>query len=397
MIFESQLRKINLEELNVYELLYFNELLKQIFKDRKEIEEKRIKQEKMFIYYKIDNLNRYENIIGDSSEIINKCKLILSFNCNTFKELLIKVELDNDKYNKIISVILKKVTDYLLKIKNTLKDNKYIDNYFFECFQLSHGAFSGYYKFKNIELDFGKRQQSYHAPIIVKTKIKYKKIVNDNFKNNTLMIDSLRLDRDICLTLIQLFLRTNFELITNGAYSGNHDEDCINKLNDTENGKLTKCDRNKFIQFHNNVVTDDIDRMFEIFDAIEYEEKSVFLQACEAYAEGLKSNNGKKIMFFVIALEVLANYEYDDSISKADKIYCLISNLYNENLISSDYIDYIYELRSLYSHQGISNNRIKQNIFGVLENDSNLIRQVEEITYSSLIRWLINKGENNGI
>ena len=43
MIFESNTKKINLEDLNTYELIYFNELLKYIFKDRIEFEEKTIK------------------------------------------------------------------------------------------------------------------------------------------------------------------------------------------------------------------------------------------------------------------------------------------------------------------------------------------------------------------
>lgn len=130
------------------------------------------------------------------------------------------------------------------------------------------------------------------------------------------------------------------------------------------------------------------------FDKLKYDDKCVYLQACEAYIEGLKTNDGKEIMFFVIALETLANYEYDDEEkSKSEKIYNLISSVYKRNIVSKEYIDYIYDIRSLYSHQGISNNRIKQKIFNIYENNEHLMSEVEKISYSVLIKWLINKGE----
>ena len=90
MIFESNTKKINLEDLNTYELIYFNELLKYIFKDRIEFEEKTIKNKKYFLNYQINNLEKFEEIIEISDELIKKCRLTLWFNCNTFKELLVK-------------------------------------------------------------------------------------------------------------------------------------------------------------------------------------------------------------------------------------------------------------------------------------------------------------------
>lgn len=391
MVFESKLKKINLEDLNIYDLLYFNEILKYIFYDRTEEEEKRVKSDKYFIYYKIKNLNRLEKIIEKSSDLIDRCTLWIYFNCDTFKELLIKVELVNDKYNKIITIILDKIFNYLLELKEKMKKNRYIENYFFESFQLSHGSFSNYYNLNFIELDFGKKQNTYPKPIIVKTKIKYRKILNEDLKDICILIDTMKLDRDIYLNLIQLFLRTNFEKITNGLYYNN---DYMYQLDDREKGNLIECDRSCLIEFQDEFITKDIENLFQYFNIIDYDKKCVFLQASEAYIEGLKSNNGKEIMFFVIALETLANYEYkDDNLSKPTKIFNLISKLYAKEVVSRDYIDYIYDVRSLYSHQGISNNRIKQNIFNVFENNTRLLNEVEKITYSSLIKWLINEGE----
>lgn len=394
MIFESKVKKINIEDLNIYDLLYYNELIKNIFHSIKETEEKRVKNGKYFIYYEIDNLREYNHIFNEASELLEKCLLIIYFNCNTFKELLIKVKLDNDKNDGISGVIANKATAFLQDLKEKMKQNYYIDNYFLESFQLGHGRYSNYYNFNCIELDFGKTQNVYSKPLVVKAKIKYRKILNEEIKEANCLIDSLKIDRDIVLKLIQLFFRTTFERVTDGIYYDRYNEDFIYNLNNKENGKFLKCDRNELIEYQDEYANDDIEKCFMFFDKLKYDDKCVYLQACEAYIEGLKTNDGKEIMFFVIALETLANYEYDDEEkSKSEKIYNLISSVYKRNIVSKEYIDYIYDIRSLYSHQGISNNRIKQKIFNIYENNEHLMSEVEKISYSVLIKWLINKGE----
>ena len=153
------------------------------------------------------------------------------------------------------------------------------------------------------------------------------------------------------------------------------------------------------VEYQDVFIYEDTRSLFEYFEKLSYDEKNIFMHSCDAYIEGLKSNNGKEIMFFVIALETLANYEYMDKynkISKSKKIFNLIKDLYEREIVSSDYIDYIYDLRSLYSHQGISNNRIKQSIFNIFENNVHLIKEVEKIAYSCLTKWLIKKGEQYG-
>lgn len=68
MIFESKVKKINIEDLNIYDLLYYNEIIKNIFHSIKETEEKRVKNGKYFIYYEIDNLREYNHIFNEESE-----------------------------------------------------------------------------------------------------------------------------------------------------------------------------------------------------------------------------------------------------------------------------------------------------------------------------------------
>jgi hypothetical protein len=397
MVFESKIKKIDIEDLSIYDLLYYNELIKNIFYGIKEIEEKRVKNGKYFIYYEIDKLENYNHIFKEESKLLKKCSLIIYFNCNTFKELLIKVKLDNDKNDVIHNIIVNKAFRFLNDLKEKMTRNKYIENYFLESFQLSHGRYANYYNFKCIELDFGKRQKVYSKPIVVKAKIKYRKILNEEIEEANCLIDTLKIDRDIKLKLIQLFFRTTFERVTDGMYYDKYNEDFIYNLNNKENGKSINCDRNKLIEYQDEYANNDIEKCFLFFDKMKYDDKCVFLQACEAYIEGLKTSDGKEITFFVIALETLSNYEYDnEEQSKSEKIYNLIRSLYMNNVVSKEYIDYIYDIRSLYSHQGISNNRIKQKIFNIFENNEHLMSEVEKLSYSVLIKWLINKGEQYG-
>ncbi|MBR0491505.1 MAG: hypothetical protein IJJ82_05635 [Clostridia bacterium] len=397
MIFESKIKKIDIEDLNIYDLLYYNELIKNVFHSIKESEEKRVKTSKHFIYYEIDNLQKYDLFLNEKMNLLEKCSLIIYFNCNSFKELLIKVKLDNDKNDNITSFIVNKAFLFLKDLKEKMKSNQYVENYFLESFQLRHGRFADYYNFDFIELDFGKFQKIYAKPVIVKTKIKYKKILNEEVEDMNCLVDTLKIDRDIILKLVQLFFRTTFERVTDGMYYDKYNEDFIYNLNTEENGKFLKCNRNKLIEYQDEYANDDIDKCFIIFYKLKYDDKCVYLQACEAYIEGLKTSDGKEIMFFVIALETLANYEFDNKEeAKSEKIYNLISNLYDENVVTKEYIDYIYDIRSLYSHQGISNNRIKQKIFNIFENNEHLMSEVEKLSYSVLIRWLLSKGELNG-
>ncbi len=384
---------IELKSLDIYELHYFNEIMKHIFKGRTEIEEYNFKKKKYYIYYKFYDLYKLECLKDENINDLKKCYITISFNCNTFNNLIITAILYNDKYDDVFKRVLKKIYIYLSEIKEKIRSNKYIDNYFLECFQLSNGKFSGYYDFENVKLDFGFKQKTYRYPIVVKTKMKYKIIINEELNMVDFMIDTLKIDRYITLILIQLFLRTNFEIITNGVYYNNNDADFLHNLETSISGELIKNNRTEIIEFQNDKVDSEIDLLFNYFNNLDYKDKSVFLQSAEAYLEGLKDNNGKEIMFFIISLETLANYEYNLPTKKEEKIIKLIRDLYGKDIINPNYIIHIYELRSVYTHQGVSNNKLKHRIFNILENNERIIFDVEKIAYSVLLKWLICKGE----
>ena len=77
MGFESKVKKIDIEDLNIYDLLYYNETIKHIFQGIKEKEEKRMKSSKYFIYYEINDLKKYDNIFKEDAELLEKCSLII--------------------------------------------------------------------------------------------------------------------------------------------------------------------------------------------------------------------------------------------------------------------------------------------------------------------------------
>lgn len=118
--------------------------------------------------------------------------------------------------------------------------------------------------------------------------------------------------------------------------------------------------------------------------------------SCEAYIEGLNSDYGKAITYYTIALENLANAFYKKNyqsqrISKKKRIHILLTDIFKREIISEDFVNHFYNIRCLYSHEGIANNRIRQSIFEVKDSDEMMERYMEEITYSSLVQWLLNE------
>ena len=99
---------IELKSLDIYELHYFNEIMKHIFKGRTEIEEYNFKKKKYYIYYKFYDLYKLECLKDENINDLKKCYITISFNCNTFNNLIITAILYNDKYDDVFKRVLKK-------------------------------------------------------------------------------------------------------------------------------------------------------------------------------------------------------------------------------------------------------------------------------------------------
>ena len=145
-----------------------------------------------------------------------------------------------------------------------------------------------------------------------------------------------------------------------------------------------------------NGIPNDTQDLIEKFYKLDYDKQNLFLMSCQAYIEGLNSDYGKAITYYTIALENLANNFYKrncqgQNISKKKRIYLLLTNIFKREIVSEDFVKRFYNIRCLYSHEGIANNRIRQSIFEVRDSDEMMERYMEEITYSSLVQWLLKE------
>ncbi len=295
---------------------------------------------------------------------------------------------NNDEINLINDFLYKKIFElYTFAQKSLL-----IENYFFESFQLKLGELFGYYDLDRIKLDCGDKTDNYVFPRVIKCKIKYYKIITNELNNRMIVNETINIDRKIILVLIQTFTRCVFNnKITNGKYIGKSNENFY-ELNKENQGKFISLNRNRMaLEFYTGI-PNDTNNLINKFYELTYDKQNLFLVASEAYLEGLKENSGKALTSFVIALESLANNKYKNSkMGKSKRIYELINKLFEDEIVTYEFIQYIYDIRCLYSHEAISNNQIKGTIFGINEVDHNLILKVEALTYTTLIKWLIEE------
>lgn len=397
----SELCTINFE-LNLYKLIAYKNIISYIFNSNK-IWNYTLKNKKQYSRILIDDLENIK-IYKDFTLInnnISNFSLHICFDCNNFNSLTIQTFFTNNKIYNTENDEINLINNYykliLEQLYSKIKKSTIIENYFFECFQIKTGDLYGYYCFDKIELDCGEKTNTYCYPRIIKTKIKYHKFIIKELNNLIPENNTLYIDRRIILTLIQTFTRCCFNnKITSGKYIGTSNESIFD-FNKTKKGITTILNKNKLINKNYNGMPSDTNLLINKFYELNYEKQEVFLSSCEMYIDGIKDYSSKSLSLFVFALENLANYEYKTKyfkrkknikISKKERIYNLILNLYNYEIYSKDFINYIYELRCMYSHEAISNNRLKHNIFNFYEIDYELILKVETLTYSVLLKWL---------
>lgn len=369
-------------------------------------------------FFKKDSELNYSIVIQDFLEYdtIGKMQKVeyltyIIFTGNNFSKISITSYIYQKNNNLVIKEILKEknkeIVDYVKCICKKIKCSSVVDNYFLEPVQLCYGAVSGYFDFGRLIVDGGAETEIYNNPQVLLLKIKYSKIIVDDMPVGIPMNDSMMLDRIIVKTLIQLLLRFPLEdQMTDGIYYLRDSFEPKNKLEFDQNnvGKTYIADRtkiidNKFVGFPN-----DSKKIIDKFYSLNLEKKNLFLKSCTSYINGLKSKSTKAIAYYVLALENIANYNsksshqlpkqgtYYNPITETNKkirIYKTINNIYGEEIVSEDYINIIYKLRSSHFHNGLENNDIIENIFDVDEGDTNLVDSVERLTHSFLIKWLM--------
>ncbi len=306
----------------------------------------------------------------------------------------------NDIGIHTLNILSEKINIDISYILSRVKEAIYTDNFFYQNFELIAGDFSGYYDFDDIKLDFGAPTETHSVNRVIRCKIKYKKIICTNLPFKVPLIDTINCDVKIIIALCQLFLRCGISAnIYKGVYHNYADRIKItDNIDDTHLGSYNYFQRGIINTNYNDGVPDDTLSLFKKYKLLDYDKQNVFIVSCYSYAYANKiDNNVQSITHYVISLENLAEFEYKKNIqksrkiklSKKEKIHNLIEQLFNENIVSKDFVDYFYSIRCLYAHEGVANNRIYQDILGAHDGDKMLQLYMEELTYSVLIQWLL--------
>lgn len=358
--------------------------------------------------YTIILINSFEHSFNNHKQIVNY-KTHISFTGENFSIIsftsFIYQNVEDKNLQKIIQDKNKEIRD---KIKNLYKEviNAILeDNYYFEFVQLCYGSVSGFYDFGRLKVDGGEQQKIYDHPEILKIKVKYKKIIVSGIKNTCIINDTMKTDRLIARNLIQLLLRFPIEdKISDGYYytRTNFISDHNFMLDINNEGKMYNVDRNNIINNDHIGFPFDSKAIIDKFYSLNYKDKNTFIQSCVSYANGLKSKSEKAIAYFALAIENVAIYynktgqknviSYNKKRkkeSKKDIITKIINEVFNREIVSKEYINIIYKIRSSHFHNGIENSDILMNGFEIEEGDINLVDSAERLAHSFLIQWLI--------
>ncbi len=394
-VLESERKQISLD-LELYKLIAYKEMI-DTFTNSNIDWQYTISNGKQHqlrnIIDEIDNIRWIDLIEDEIKNNISSFSVHICYDADNFNELFIQTYLkkkntllgkSEDELIEIINAINEKIYNELINIYNMIKEGMYIDNYFIENVEIEKGKLSGYYNLDWIILNCGKKNDNTPSRQIVKCKVKYFKIICGNLKHPIPTIETLYINRRITFALIQVFTRCCINpVIKQGIF-----------YNSMDKGKYIKIDRGNEI-IHKNyeeIPTDTKELLDKFYNKLEYEKQSLYLTSCDAYIDAQKASYSKAVTLYTIALENLANYKYKGTkMGKTQRIYMLIKDIFKKEIISKDFIDYIYSIRCLYAHEGIANNRIKQEAFEVYDADSTLEKYMEEITYSVLVEWLIQE------
>lgn len=353
---------------------------------------------KHFLRIIINDINRIRHgILEAFKDYHESISIHICFDANKFNKLIVQtyslIALDIN----ILNCINDKILEELTYIYDNILQSKIIENSFIECYQLRIGDIIGYYNLDKVEIDGGISTNDCTFKKVIKLRGKYRKIICDNIKYPLPTIETIKIDRRIIIDLVQMFLRCSIDdYISSGKHYPSNRKLDMYELDNKNCGRYVEIDRNKIFTGDINGIPKDTSELITRFYNLGDNKKNVFLMSCEAYIEANKSKKGKAIMFYTIALENIANFVFKTlKVSKKKKIYLLCKKIYGKEIISQEFIDYFYDIRCLYSHEGICNNGIKEEILGVEYADDNLCSKLEKITYSTLIKWLIknSKGE----
>ena len=281
-------------------------------------------------------------------------------------------------------------------------------SYYLELAQLMYGSISGNYDFGNICVSGGNEEKTYAKPEILLIKVRYNNYIIPGMPNGFPGIDDLDINRIMALNILQLLLRFPFEdKIYDGKFYGKLDEAKaeFGVFSSYKPGKTYLVNRNTIINNDNIGFAQDSAEIIDKFFKLDNEKRQVFLNSCQSYINGLKAKTAKAIAYYCAAIENIANNKltrnsifdetnnFHDRIinrdSKKERIYKVINNTFGRKIVSRGYIYYLYSIRCLHFHDGFENTNYFQNALGFDEANANICDEVERLTNSFLIKWLL--------
>lgn len=281
-------------------------------------------------------------------------------------------------------------------------------NYYFEFVQLMYGSVSGNYNFGDICVSGGNEEKVYTLPEILLIKVKYDNYIVPDMPDGFPEINDLGIKRIMALNILQLLLRFPFEdKIYDGKFYGELDEISaeFGVFNNFKAGKSYPVNRNIIIDNSSIGFAQDAPEIIDKFFKLDDEKRQVFLNSCQSYINGLKSRAAKAIAYYCAAIENIANNnstrnivfdklnDFHDKIIDRDpkriKIYKVINNTFGKEIVTQDYVKYLYDIRCLHFHDGFERTNFLQNALGFDEANVNICDEVERLTNSFLIKWLL--------
>lgn len=280
-------------------------------------------------------------------------------------------------------------------------------NCYLEFVQLMYGSVSGNYDFGDICVSGGNEEKVYTQPEILLIKVRYNNFIIPGMPNGFPEINDLNINRMMALNILQLLLRFPFEdKIYDGKFYGELDETSaeFGVFSNYKLGNTYSVNRNTIIDNGSTGFPKDSAEIIDKFIKLDNEKQQVFLNSCQSYINGLKSKTTKAIAYFCAAIENIANNnstrnigfdkmnDFHDKIidreSKRAKIYKVINNTFGREIVTQDYVKYLYDIRCLHFHDGFENTNFFQNALGFDEANINICDDAERLANSFLIKWL---------
>jgi len=338
-----------------------------------------------FYTYMVMNTKEKTNLFNFDDEKINNILkatmvIFIEVDMNNFKSINLKCFRINSKNEKIEKIISENVDIFFNKIVSDIEKiifNIYNATYtkYGTCMYLGmiNKELIGYYNTKYFELDAGGKCK-YPTVVGKKIKMKYKyenMVIRNSYNDSNTEINIGSIYSNVIEKILELVLRTNFKSTNNQKYidislkeeTSNQFE--LNKLilgettileDDFENVKINLENNESIVKLPKNI-DDIIDKFFSLSN----KKKEIFYNSCKSYEKALETKGMERLFHLFKAIENIVAYEEKYTNNLKDSRRKNIQNFIERYIRNRNFdgtIDWWYELRNKYAHNGIDYNGI---------------------------------------